>query len=335
MRWARGVAAAVLLACASPSVAQQAMMKRPGDGGQPTRVELAIVVLEVFEISDAEETLEIDFLLEARWLDARLAWDGSAASQTASVRYGLDQAWHPGLSIVNEKQLSTRLPAILSVAPDGSVRQVQRYQGVLTADLALRNFPFDRQRLPVRIATAGHSPAEVELSIDRDELSVEKRQLAGWRVEMGEPEVGVFELSSGERAMAQATFTIEAERESRYFVWTLLLPLTMIVFMAWMVFWIDPTLLPTQVGISTAAIFSMIAFRTALRVSLPHVSYLTKADVFILGCTLIVFLALAHAVASGRLARSGRESLARRMDRVGRWVYVLVFVGVLALTRSW
>ena len=38
------------------------------------------------------------------------------------------------------------------------------------------------------------------------------------------------------------------------------LPLTLIVFMSWAVFWIKPGLLPPQIGVSTSAILTLIAF---------------------------------------------------------------------------
>ncbi len=54
---------------------------------------------------------------------------------------------------------------------------------------------------------------------------------------------------------------------------------------------------------------------------------------FVLAITLLVFAALGQAVVTGRLAKSGKETLARSLDRWGRWVYLvalaLVCVGIL------
>jgi len=60
----------------------------------------------------------------------------------------------------------------------------------------------------------------------------------------------------------------------------MLLPLALIVLMAWSVFWIDPALLPTQIGVSTASVFSLIAFRFGTRDLLPPVHYMTRGDFF-------------------------------------------------------
>jgi len=120
-----------------------------------------------------------------------------------------------------------------------------------------------------------------------------------------------------------------------YFLWTMAVPLALIMFMAWTVFWIDPNFLPSQVGVATASVFSLIAYRTALRLSLPKVSYMTRADIFILGATLLVFGALAMAIATGRLAKSGREEVALRVDRWGRWVYLGLLAVLVVVARNW
>ena len=59
---------------------------------------------------------------------------------------------------------------------------------------------------------------------------------------------------------------------------------------------------------------------------------MTRGDYFVMGCTLLVFSALAQAVLTGRLSKTGREDLARRLDRWGRWVYLGALVLLSALT---
>ena len=56
---------------------------------------------------------------------------------------------------------------------------------------------------------------------------------------------------------------------------------------------------------------------------------MTRGDVFVLGCTFLVFSAFGMALLSGRLAKIGQEDLARRVERWARWIYLLLFAGVL------
>ena len=105
--------------------------------------------------------------------------------------------------------------------------------------------------------------------------------------------------------------------------------MTLIVLMAWGVFWIDPRDFGPQIALPTSSVFALIAFQIGTSASLPKVAYLTGADRFILGATLLVFAALGEAICTGRLARGGREELARRIDRISRVVYLALFAVVL------
>lgn len=336
MRKTLVTALTLLLGMASAAVSQQIRMTRPAKGDGPTEVRVALLLVELMEIDDVDESFELDFFLRAQWKDDRLAWEQEADSQTSRLIYEMDKIWHPRFTLVNEKGIVRKLPEELAVAPDGSVTYLQRFQGRLAAVLALEDFPSDRQNLPIRIVTGNHSPDEVKLVIDKKVTGMlDTTVLASWRISSSEPVVDTLRIVLADKAFAQVTFYIAAEREVGYYLWTMMLPLTFIVLMAWTVFWIDPKFLPSQVGVSTASVFSMMAYRTALRLALPKVSYMTKADVFILGCTVLVFSALAHAISTGRLAKTGHEDLARLMDKWARWVYPGLFGGILWLAIWW
>jgi hypothetical protein len=112
------------------------------------------------------------------------------------------------------------------------------------------------------------------------------------------------------------------------------LPMSLIVFMSWTAFWIQPNVVPPRIAISTASIFSLIAFGFSIRLSLPRVSYVTRADIFVIGCTLLVFLALGAAVIGSRWASADKLEQAIRLNAVIRWVYVALFVAVAAVSAT-
>jgi hypothetical protein len=61
---------------------------------------------------------------------------------------------------------------------------------------------------------------------------------------------------------------------------------------------------------------------------------MTRADLFVIGCTLLVFVALGVAVVGSRWASSDRMEQALRLNAVARWVYVGLFglVATIAMT---
>ncbi|MDH3923486.1 MAG: hypothetical protein OET41_02680, partial [Xanthomonadales bacterium] len=140
-----------------------------------------------------------------------------------------------------------------------------------------------------------------------------------------EPELSVFVVPSDGSELPRLTYVIEAKRDSDYYVLTMLVPMSLIIFMAWTVFWLQPNIVPPRIAISTASIFSLIALGVSIRLGLPKVSYLTRADYFVLGCTLMVFIALGVAVIGSRWASSDRMEKALRANAIARWVYLLMF----------
>jgi len=104
----------------------------------------------------------------------------------------------------------------------------------------------------------------------------------------------------------------------------------MIIFMSWTVFWLDPRLLATQVGLSASVIVILTIFQLNLGNYLPKISYLTRMDRFVLGALILVFLALVETVTSGALAEAGKPGLAKKIDQWARIVFPIAFIFVLA-----
>jgi hypothetical protein len=100
--------------------------------------------------------------------------------------------------------------------------------------------------------------------------------------------------------------------------------------MSWAVFWIDPKQVGPQIGVATTSLLTLIAYRFLLGGIVPRVSYLTRLDIFILGSTILVFLALVEAVVTGQLGSRDKERLALRIDRWSRLAFLVVFLGVIA-----
>lgn len=315
---------------------QQALVgNRPDPEGVATKVTLAVLVIDVMDIDEASQTFSADLVVSARWSDPRLAFAPQEVG-TSQMTVSVSEVWTPALMALNQRGYDSFMPDVVRIAADGSVQHLQRFQATLASTLELKDFPFDSQILPIRLVAYRYSPEELALDFDRERfLFLGEASVSGWQLRPGQVEVQPFSVPSTERQLAAITFKFEAVRETGYWAMSMMVPLALIVLMAWTVFWIHPTIVPPQVGVATAAIFSLIALRFSLQVMLPRVSYMTRADLFLLGVTLLVFAALGEVVVTARLARQGREELALTIDRWGRWIYLALFalISVLALVR--
>ena len=305
--------------------------ERPNAAGTATPVSVNLYVIDIDAIDDVSQRFSVDLFINVAWQDPRLALpEDKRLGQSRT--FPLDDIWGPRGLIVNDRGLNPQLPQVAEVDDLGNVQQRQRLSGELAVDMNLKEFPFDTQRLPIDFVSYQYSPGELRLSAPVGVIHEERPFSAvGWQFKMLEPELGEFTIPAADISRPRLTFFIQAQRESQYFMLTTLLPMSLIVFMSWTVFWLPPNVVPARVGISTASIFSLIAFGLSVRLSLPAVSYMTRADTFFIGCMLMVFLALGAAVLGSRWASVERLDDALRLNAVARWVYVLLFGIVVAV----
>ena len=296
---------------------------------------MRLFVLGIDGIDDVHQQFTMDMFFNAGWQDPRLALpEDQRSGQIRSIP--LDKIWTPRLLIVNDRGLSFRLPLVAEVDDGGNVQYRQRVAGTLAFDSQLDDFPFDTQRLKMDFISYRFSPDEVRFSPDSSLIDDRASFSAeGWEFRLIEPEFGEFKIPTAGIARPRLTYFIEAQRDAQYYLLTLFLPMSLIVFMSWTVFWLQPDIVGPRIAISTASIFSLIAFGFSIRLSLPRVSYMTLADIFVIGCTLMVFLALGAAVIGSRWANADYMDRALRVNAIARWAYVglycLVVTAVLII----
>jgi hypothetical protein len=74
------------------------------------------------------------------------------------------------------------------------------------------------------------------------------------------------------------------------------------------------------------------AWRFTIDQVLPEIPYLTRLDLFILLAMNMVFINLAESVTTGHLFTQGGEKLAIRIDSYGRWIYLILLIGMVLFT---
>ena len=301
-----------------------ANFSRPGPTNKPTDVFIAIYVMDLDNVSSADQNFTANVLVKAIWHDDRLKHKSAG-----NIRKKLSEIWHPRLQFVNQQRLWSTFDKIVSVAPDGTVTLRQRVWGDFSQPLELKKFPFDHQTFNIQIVPIGYEHDEVRLLQDPNTPSdmADKFSVADWKIQNFDAKPFNYYPYNDGKYMQGFQFSLHAKRKSNYFITTIIIPLILIVMMSWTVFWIDPKQSGTQMSVAMTTMLTLIAFRFAVVSSLPNISYLTKMDVIILGSTILVFASLIEVVATSSLAQSGRLELARLIDkRVSRWLFPLAFI---------
>jgi hypothetical protein len=152
--------------------------------------------------------------------------------------------------------------------------------------------------------------------------------ISDWTVEGVEGTIGRLYSEADDGFYSRYDFKISAHRATGYYLWKVILPLCLIVVMSWCVFWINPAQYGPQVSLSATSMLTLIAFIFATTNMVPELSYLTRLDRFIVGSTILVFLALIETIVTVSLVSNERKEYVLRIDRVCRLLFPLAF-GVL------
>ena len=309
----------ILLLIPAPGYTQ-ILASRPEPDSVLTKVSVGIHVINISKINDIEQVFTVDFALRLSWQDSRLV--GKAGI------YALSDVWHPGVVILNQHGINKLLNDFVTADTNGNVWYAQRFFGDLALKLSVRDFPFDTHTLPIMIASAYYTPDEIEFIADEYGTGLsEELSLAGWTVDREIPfSTSAYRIAGRRAELSQFDFELTARRLAGFYIWRVIVPLLLIIFMSWAVFFLDPRELESQITISVTSILTVIALQFTFVGILPKVSYLTRLDRFILGATILIFLALIESITTSALTIGGKHSLARRFDNWSRIVFPITLI---------
>lgn len=311
-------------ACVVPS---ELALVRPDPEGVPTEVKVGAYLVDLYEIDSAEQTFSADLFLFMSWRDERLL--NLEEGSLVGCWLPLAVVWSPVLNIVNERDVSRDFEEGVRLTADGRLEYGQRLRGRFTATLDLREFPMDSQRLAIHVVLGQVESDEIEFVRDERTGQAERLSIADWTVVGSSVAYESYYLAPADRYLPQVSYWVDVQRNRAYYAQKVFLPLILIVCMSWAVFWIDPKLVPPQIGIATSAVLTLVAFLFSLAYTLPRLSYLTRADRFVMGSMVLVFFAFGEALLSTGLAGRGRETVAVRIDRISRFAFPAAFLAVL------
>jgi hypothetical protein len=294
----------------------------------PTKVSVGLFVFDISRIDNAQQTFSVDFRIELCWTDPYFQpFSGNLR------RYSLNNVWHPSINFLNARNIEKQLDEFVEIDANANARMSQRYQGEFSSHLNLEDFPFDQQELNI-LLISNYGPDILNFQIDENITgSVTQFSIAEWSIKPMVTKIETLKLSPRDtaqiRKLASVNFIFPAERHIGYYIWKIFTPLGLIVLMSMAAFWINPAELGAQMTVSTASVITLIAFQFNLGYLLPPVSYLTRMDDYVLGSTILVFLALAESVYSSRMAAKKKYSKAKKFDRWARRIFPLLFLFVI------
>jgi hypothetical protein len=322
----------LVAAMASPANgAEGPELTRP-DEAVPTQVRISFYLADLHEIAGADQTFHADVVVEAEWMDPRLA-----GRWTSVHTMPLVEVWNPHLTLINQKSVVQLFPERVRVETSGLVHWGQRWLGSFSTRMDLKNFPLDHQRFEVQVASLGYSRDKVEL-VNKSEKPQSTRaqslSITDWEIGPATAEARNFETAPGEAAYSGAILWWEGQRYVRYYVFQAIIPLVFIVLMGWLAFFVHASVIPARMSVAMTTMLTLISYRFAMGRSIPTLTYLTRFDYFMLASTVLVFAILVVVSLEAYLVSREKVALCNRIDFWARCIFPVIF-GVVFVYAWW
>jgi hypothetical protein len=323
----------------------------PNPPAFPTRVKCALLVLDVIDIDDVNESLEVELALLASWHDPRLAFDAAEEGAPFKLYQGefqfaeLYNGWWPQFLIVNQVGRGDTSAISLRVFPDGTVRYAEQRNATLETPMSLQDYPFDTQQLRVLLVPFGDTVDQVVLEVDDEYQNTTEEHVrhdsqvnvAGWDLQDLDMRADEAPLAvgSGIRSISRIVTTIQFQRRSWQLVWQMLFPMLVIVSMIWSIFWIDIESLADRLNVAFIGILTIVAYQFVVMDNMPRMSYLTFTDTLLLVSFVTMSATIPQSLFIHSLVRRGRQKEATAIDRLCRWAFPVSYALLVAATFAW
>jgi hypothetical protein len=168
-----------------------------------------------------------------------------------------------------------------------------RIQASLNSPVDLRKFPFDSQRMQIRMedkeATTGklvYIPNNKESGIDGSIF------FTGWNIDGWEAAIKMHEYKVYGENYSQYVFTVDISRIAVSSFMKTFLPVFFIILVVVFTFVLDPGNVITRITVAGSSLVAAVMFHISIANQIPAVGYLTLADKFMIVTYLILLVSI-------------------------------------------
>jgi len=316
-----------------PDAATRGVDLPPNRSG-PVPVQIDFFLLDVTAINDAAETFDASVYIDLKWQDPRMAFDAAkfgsdrALYPKEAADTQLASMWSPHIDVENLVGEPSTLDQCLTIHTDGTVEFEQRIAGTFSSAMKLSKFPFDEQKLAIRLESFMWTNDEMQFvgmdAPDTIHQHVNERlSLNGWNFVASSQGVSVNGYPTGDK---YSTFVsrLLVQREPWFYMWSVVFPLVLVTIFALTCFFWDQEALGERVAQVLTCLLTVTAQSLVVSGDLPKISYFTPIDYAFLLTYAILLIVAVESIAMKFLNERNRE-FADLIDYHAAWVLSLAY----------
>uniref|UniRef100_UPI00398F2037 gamma-aminobutyric acid receptor subunit delta isoform X2 n=1 Tax=Pristiophorus japonicus TaxID=55135 RepID=UPI00398F2037 len=270
---------------------------RPGIGGPPLNVALAIEVASIDHISEANMEYTMTVFLRQIWKDDRLSYNHTNKTLGLDSRF-VDKLWLPDTYIVNAKSAwfhdVTVENKLIRLQPDGVILYSIRITSTVACDMDLTKYPMDEQECMLDLESYGYSAEDIVYNWSDNQAEIhglDEIQLAQFTITNYYFVTEMMNFKSAGR-FPRLSLHFQLRRNRGVYIIQSYMPSILLVAMSWVSFWISQSAVPARVSLGITTVLTMTTLMISARKSLPRASAIKALDVYFWICYVFVFAAL-------------------------------------------
>ncbi|XP_073661650.1 gamma-aminobutyric acid receptor subunit delta [Tursiops truncatus] len=270
---------------------------RPGIGGPPVNVALAIEVASIDHISEANMEYTMTVFLHQSWRDSRLSYNHTNETLGLDSRF-VDKLWLPDTFIVNAKSAwfhdVTVENKLIRLQPDGVILYSIRITSTVACDMDLAKYPMDEQECMLHLESYGYSSEDIVYYWSENQGQIhglDRLQLAQFTITSYRFTTELMNFKSAGQ-FPRLSLHVHLRRNRGVYIIQSYMPSILLVAMSWVSFWISQAAVPARVSLGITTVLTMTTLMVSARSSLPRASAIKALDVYFWICYVFVFAAL-------------------------------------------
>lgn len=218
------------------------------------------------------------------------------------------------------------------------------------------SYPFDIQTLNITIENSLIPSNELEFIIDTSSflksnsdknfygLSNDLLKVKSTNFNIAKTEIstltGIYNSNFGdpefpsESSYSRLNVGVYIDRSFVPFITKLIIPLAIILFLVYFVFFIPADKIDIAAGLTVTSLLSAIAFQLSVNSDLPEIGYIIYVDKVFYSCYFLISISMAESLYTFYLDKTGDEKkvkLAERIDLISRFLFPIIFVSSIYL----